>query len=160
MPLFAYVARDARGARVEGRVEAATPAALADTLAAQGTLLVRANVCYEGEEAVGAFFGRKFGGGIVVDDLLMFCRQLATLLRAGVPLLRALQGLYESATKASFAGLLERLRQQLEGGRQLSAAMQREEEIFSRYMVSMVRVGEVTGRMSEVFLGLHAQLSF
>jgi len=160
MPLFAYVARDARGARVEGRLEAATAAALADTLAAQGTLLVRADVCYEGEEGVGAFFGRRFGARIVVDDLLMFCRQLATLLRAGVPLLRALQGLYESATKASFAELLERLRQQLEGGRQLSAAMQREEEIFSRYMISMVRVGEVTGRMSDVFMGLHAQLSF
>jgi MSHA biogenesis protein MshG len=77
-----------------------------------------------------------------------------------VPLLRSLQGLYESATKASFAELLERLRQQLEGGRQLSAAMQREEPVFTRYMVSMVRVGELTGRMSEVFMGLHAQLSF
>jgi MSHA biogenesis protein MshG len=160
MPLFAYVARDARGGRVEGRLEAATAAALADALAAQGTLLVRADVCYEAEEGVGAFFGRRFGARIVVDDLLMFCRQLATLLRAGVPLLRALQGLYESATKASFADLLQRLRQQLESGRQLSAAMQREEEIFSRYMISMVRVGEVTGRMSEVFMGLHAQLGF
>jgi MSHA biogenesis protein MshG len=160
MPLFAYVGRDGRGSRIEGRLEAATAAALADTLAAQGTLLVRADVCYEADEGVGAFFDRKFGARIEVDDLLMFCRQLATLLKAGVPLLRSLQGLYESATKASFAQLLERLKQQLEGGRQLSVAMQREEPIFSRYMISMVRVGEVTGRMSEVFLGLHAQLGF
>jgi MSHA biogenesis protein MshG len=56
--------------------------------------------------------------------------------------------------------MLERLRQQLESGRQLSAAMQREESVFSAYMISMVRVGEVTGRMPEVFMGLHAQLSF
>jgi MSHA biogenesis protein MshG len=160
MPLFAYVARDARGARVEGRAEAATMAALAETLGAQGTLLVRADVCYESDEGVGSFFSRKFGARVEVDDLLMFSRQLATLLRAGVPLLRSLQGLYESASKASFAQLLERLKQQLEGGRQLSAAMQREEDVFSRYMISMVRVGEVTGRMSEVFMGLHAQLSF
>jgi MSHA biogenesis protein MshG len=160
MPLFAYVARDARGARVEGRLEAANAALLADALAAQGVLLVRAAPCLENADGAGAYFDRKFGARIVIDDLLMFCRQLATLLKAGVPLLRSLQGLYESATKASFAALLERLRQQLEAGRQLSAAMQREEPVFSRYMVSMVRVGEATGRMSEVFLGLHAQLSF
>ena len=160
MPLFAYVARDARGARVEGRLEAASAALLADALAAQGVLLVRADPCLQNAEGAGAFFDRKFGARIVIDDLLMFCRQLATLLKAGVPLLRSLQGLYESATKASFAALLERLRQQLEAGRQLSAAMQREEPVFSRYMVSMVRVGEATGRMAEVFMGLYAQLSF
>ncbi len=160
MPLFAYVARDARGARVEGRLEAANAALLADALAAQGVLLVRADPCLQNDDGVGAFFDRKFGARIVVDDLLLFCRQLATLLKAGVPLLRSLQGLYESATKASFAALLERLRQQLEAGRQLSVAMQREEAVFSRYMISMVRVGEATGRMTEVFMGLYAQLSF
>jgi MSHA biogenesis protein MshG len=160
MPLFAYTARDARGARVEGRLEAGNAAQLADALAAQGVLLVRADPCLQSDDGVGAFFDRKFGSRIVIDDLLMFCRQLATLLKAGVPLLRSLQGLYESATKASFAALLERLRQQLEAGRQLSAAMQREEPVFSRYMISMVRVGEATGRMTEVFMGLHAQLGF
>jgi MSHA biogenesis protein MshG len=56
--------------------------------------------------------------------------------------------------------MLQRLQQQLESGRQLSAAMQREEPVFSRYMISMVRVGELTGRMAEIFMGLHAQLSF
>jgi MSHA biogenesis protein MshG len=160
MPLYAYVARDAQGARIEGRLEAATAAVLADTLGAQGALLVRAEVCLPGDEGLGAWYERRFGARIKIDDLLMFCRQLATLQKAGVPLLRSLQGLYESATKASFAELLERLRQQLESGRQLSAAMQREESIFSRYMVSMVRVGEVTGRMPDVFMGLHTQLAF
>jgi MSHA biogenesis protein MshG len=160
MPLYAYVARDTRGARIEGRLEAATTNSLADLLSAQGALLVRADLCTPGDEGVGSFLDRKFGARIVVDDLLMFCRQMATLLKAGVPMLRSLQGLYESAAKSSFAQLLERIRQHLESGHQLSAAMQREDKIFSRYMVSMVRVGEVTGRMSDVFMGLHAQLSF
>ncbi len=160
MPIFAYVARDARGGRIEGRLEAANPASLADALAAQGALLVRADPYSHANEGLEAFLDRKFGGKIGVEDLLLFCRQLATLLKAGVPLLRSLQGLYESATKARFAQLLERLRQQLEAGRQLSAAMEREERVFSRYMISMVRVGEVTGRMSEIFMGLYAQLNF
>ncbi len=160
MPLFSYVARDAKGSKIEGRLEAASTASLADALAAQGVVLVRADAQAQAEGGVEAFFDRRFGGRIVIDDLMLFCRQLATLLKAGVPLLRSLQGLYESATKASLCQLLERLRLQLESGRQLSAAMQREEGIFSTYMVSMVRVGEVTGRLSEVFMGLHAQLSF
>src|SRR5271165_5547731 len=143
MPTFSYVARDARGGRIEGRLEAANPASLADALAAQGALLVRADPYSHANEGFEAFLDRKFGGKIGVEDLLLFCRQLATLLKAGVPLLRSLQGLYESATKARFAQLLERLRQQLEAGRQLSAAMEREERVFSRYMISMVRVGEV-----------------
>jgi MSHA biogenesis protein MshG len=160
MPLFAYVARDARGARIEGQLESTTTTALADALAAQGVLLVRADLCTPGDEGIGSFLDRMFGARIVVDDLLLFCRQLATLLKAGVPLLRSLQGLYESATKASFAQLLERLRQQLESGRELSAAMQREEGVFSGYMVGMIRVGEVTGKMHEVLMGLYVQLSF
>src|SRR6267154_929812 len=160
MPLYAYIARDARGARIQGQLESATAAALADSLAAQGALLVRAEPCAPGAEGFGSLLERKFGARILVDDLLLFCRTLATLLKAGVPLLRSLQGLYESATKPSFAQLLERLRQQLESGRELSAAMQREDKVFSRYMVGMVRVGEVTGRMSEVLLGLYVQLNF
>src|SRR6267154_1499293 len=160
MPLYAYIARDARGARIQGQLESATAAALADSLAAQGALLVRAEPCAPGAEGFGSLLERTFGARIVVDDLLLFCRQLATLLKAGVPLLRSLQGLYESATKASFAQLLERLRQQLESGRELSAAMQREDGVFSGYMVGMVRVGEVTGKMHEVLMGLYVQLSF
>jgi MSHA biogenesis protein MshG len=160
MPLYAYVARDAHGARIEGKLESPTAASVADALAAQGALLVRAEPCAPGGEGVSSFLDRTFAARIVVDDLLLFCRQLATLLKAGVPLLRSVQGLYESASKASFGQLLERLRQQLESGRELSAAMQREDRVFSRYMVGMVRVGEVTGRMSEVLLGLYVQLSF
>ncbi|MBV8209480.1 MAG: type II secretion system F family protein [Burkholderiaceae bacterium] len=160
MPLFSYVARDARGTKIEGKLEAANAGQLADALAAQGTMLVRADLATADEEGVGALLGRRFGARIALDDLLMFCRQMATLMKAGVPLLRSLQGLYESAAKASFAELLERLRLQLESGRNLSGAMQREPEVFSRYMVSMVRVGEATGRMTEVFMGLYAQLSF
>jgi len=160
MPLYAYVARDPRGARIEGRLESASLAALADLLAAQGAMLVRADESASARDSVGALLEQRFGARIALDDLLLFCRQLATLMRAGVPLLRSMQGLYESASKPKFGELLERLRQQLESGRELSAAMQREGAVFSRYMVSMVRVGEVTGRMSEVFMGLHAQLSF
>ena len=160
MGTFRYVARDQRGAAVEGVLESPDSATLADSLAAQGLLLVRMSL-----ESPGAAAGSWLNTPLTAvrvkpEDLLLFCRQVSTLLKAGVPLLRALRGLQESATNARFAEVLGSLQQQLEGGRELSAAMQREATTFSPYMVSMVRVGEVTGRLAEVFQGLFLHLSF
>jgi MSHA biogenesis protein MshG len=160
MGTFHYLARDATGLRIEGVLESNDSTALADALSAQGLLLVRAT-----EKSVNAGGGDWFsdlllGKKVGLDDLLLFCRQMSTLLKAGVPILRSLQGLQESATNRRFGIVLSSLQQQLEGGRELSASMEREGSIFSSYMVSMVRVGEVTGRLPEVFQGLYIQLRF
>jgi len=160
MGTFHYLARDATGLRIEGVLESNDSTALADALSAQGLLLVRAT-----EKSVNAsgsdwFSDLLLGKKVGLDDLLLFCRQMSTLLKAGVPILRSLQGLQESATNRRFGIVLSSLQQQLEGGRELSASMEREGSIFSSYMVSMVRVGEVTGRLPEVFQGLYIQLRF
>ncbi|MCX8003874.1 MAG: type II secretion system F family protein [Burkholderiaceae bacterium] len=160
MPQFAYAARTADGRRIEGVLEAGDSHALAEALAAQGLLLVRAEQKVATNAAGAGFWGRLLGERITTVDLIFFCRQLATLLKAGVPLLRALHGLEESATKRRFAEVLAALRSELESGRDLAGSMRRQPEAFSNYMVSTVRVGEVTGRLPEAFLSLHAQLSF
>jgi MSHA biogenesis protein MshG len=160
MASFQYVARDSTGARIEGVLDAADSTGLADSLATQGLVLVRA------DEQTGTAGGSDWlsahllGTRVQLEDLLLFCRQMATLLKAGVPILRSLRGLQESATNPRFGIVLGNLRQQLESGRELSGSMQREPTVFSGYMISMVRVGEVTGRLPEIFLGLFAQLGF
>jgi MSHA biogenesis protein MshG len=161
MPHFAYSARAADGQKIDGVLEAGDANALAEALAAQGLLLVRAEpkMATNAEAGTGAV-ARLLGEKITATDLIFFCRQLATLLKAGVPLLRALHGLEESATKRRFARVLAALRGELESGRELSASMKKQPEVFSNYMLSTVRVGEVTGRLPEAFMGLHAQLSF
>ncbi|MDZ7654087.1 MAG: type II secretion system F family protein [Burkholderiaceae bacterium] len=165
MPVFAYAARDAGGRKISGELDSADLGTLADTLATQGLLLVRAEPrAVLGTDAFAALRGRVLGGlfaqRVPIDDLVMFCRQMATLLRAGVPLLRALKALQESATVRRFADLLGDLQQQLEAGHELSAALRSHPAVFTPYMVNMVRVGELTGRLSDVFNGLYAQLSF
>jgi MSHA biogenesis protein MshG len=160
MPTFQYVARDATGGRFEGSLDAGDSAALADSLATQGLMLVRATERTQAAGSMDWLSVQLLGTRVQLEDLLLFCRQMATLMKAGVPILRSLRGLQESATNPRFGEVLGSLRQQLESGRELSASMQRESGVFSPYIVSMVRVGEVTGRLSEIFQGLFVQLGF
>lgn len=161
MPTFAYTARDEAGTRVEGALEATDTSALAAALSAQGLLLVKANPKREGEEGfLGTLKARWLNKPIGPVDLLLFCRQLATLLKAGVPLLRSLKGLEESTQKQRFADVLNGLQHELESGRELSLSMKHQPRVFSNYMVNMVRVGELTGRLPEIFNGLAAQINF
>ncbi|HTT10648.1 MAG TPA: type II secretion system F family protein [Burkholderiaceae bacterium] len=160
MPQFAYSARSASGEKIDGVLDAGDTNALAELLSAQGLMLLRAEARTATNAAAGGLFARLFGERIKLVDLILFCRQLATLLKAGVPLLRSLRGLEESATNRRFAQVLADLQQQLESGRQLSASMKQQPAVFTNYMVSTVKVGEVTGRLSEAFQGLYTQLSF
>ena len=160
MATFQYLARDATGGRVDGILESSDGTALADALAANGLTLVRASEVAQGAAAEPSWVSRLVSPKVATDDLLLFFRQLSTLLKSGVPILRALRGLQESATGRRFGQVLSDLQQQLEGGRDLSTSMQRDANIFSPYMVSMVRVGEVTGRLPDVLQGLFLQMSF
>jgi MSHA biogenesis protein MshG len=160
MPGFSYVARAAGGDRIVGVAEVADTHALADSLAAQGLLLLRAEPVSAANAPAASPWRGLFDKAVSAAELILFCRQLATLLKAGVPLLRALDGLAESATHRGFAGVLRRMQEQLAAGKPLSAAMQGHPSVFSPFMISSVRVGEVTGRLAEAFGGLYRQLSF
>jgi MSHA biogenesis protein MshG len=165
MPRFAWVARAGDGGQLEGQQDAADTHSLADALSAQGLLLIRAEaVLAENAGAVQQMLApwreRLFGTRVAITDLILMCRQLATLLRAGVPLLRALSGLQESATHAGLARVLADVQAQLSAGRELSVALAAHPLVFTPFMVSTVRVGELTGRLPEAFDGLYRQLSF
>jgi MSHA biogenesis protein MshG len=97
---------------------------------------------------------------VVVDDILVFSRQMYTLNKAGVPILRAFSGLQASATKPAMVDMLKDIRSSLDQGRELSAAMARHQELFGAFYISMIRVGEMTGKLTEVFLRLNAHLEF
>ena len=158
MPRFVYAARDAQGRAVNGDLEADSSTALADALAERGLLLVRA--APKGETGGTSLREKLLGHGIGDVELMLFFRQLATMLKAGVPLLRALQSLEESATKPAFAQVLVAVQRELEGGKPLSAALAQHERVFSRQVLAVVKVGEVTGRLPEVFAALARQVAF
>jgi MSHA biogenesis protein MshG len=94
------------------------------------------------------------------DRPVLFSRQMYTLLKAGVPIMRALAGLQESTQNPVFSAMLQDLRESLDSGRELSTSMRRHPKVFSSFYVSMVQVGEMTGMLEETFIRLYDYLEF
>jgi MSHA biogenesis protein MshG len=160
MPSFAYSARDMRGQLLQGIVEAASAAAVADQLVGAGmTPLKIAASTATAERAAAVKFSWGKGAKVQHDDLLLFSRQLHSLLKAGIPITRALSGLQESATEA-MSKVIRGVRESLESGIELSTSMARQVGVFNNFYVAMIRVGELTGRLDEVFLRLFHHLEF
>ena len=162
MPYFAYKGRNTRGEMMQGVLEGADSSAVANQLFTTGVTpveIVEAKkplVAANKEGVVAAFMERK----VTSMDVQMFSRQLYTLLKSGVPIMRGLAGLQESCTSKSFARVIGDLRESLDSGRELSSAMRRHPLVFDNFYLSMVRVGEMTGRLEEVFLRLFDHLEF
>jgi general secretion pathway protein F len=96
-------------------------------------------------------FARK---RVTRDNLLAITRELATLLRAGLPLDRALEVLIGLATSEPVAALLQGIRDDVRGGRSLSQALDARRDVFSRFYVNIVRAGEAGGALGEVLTRL------
>lgn len=163
MPFFAYKGRNARGELMQGVLEGADSGAVADQLF--GTGVTPIEISLTTRKSTGAADGeglweRLTRRKVTSIDVQLFSRQIYTLLKSGVPIMRGLAGLQESATNKSFARVLQDLRESLDAGRELSAAMRRHPECFNPFYLAMVRVGEMTGRLEEVFLRLFDHLEF
>lgn len=161
MPYFAYKGRNARGELLQGVLESADSGAVADQLFSTGVTPIEIVATSKPAMDSGENWWSKLTEPKIRPiDVQLFSRQLHTLLKAGVPIMRGLAGLQESAINKSFAKVVKDLRESLDAGRELSAAMRRHPDVFSPFYLSMVRVGETTGRMEEIFLRLFDQLEF
>ena len=163
MPNFAYRGRNGAGELVSGVIDGATAGAVADTLFGSGVSPIE----IKPTSASAAKAGEKTGINISLFkekvghiDVLLFSRQIHTLLRAGVPIMRALVGLQESSTKPAMREVLQDVRQSLDSGRDFSQSLARHPKVFTPFYLSMVRVGEMTGRLEEVFIRLFDHLEF
>jgi MSHA biogenesis protein MshG len=160
MPFFAYKARNSGGELVQGVLESADSGAAASQLIKLGITPVEITPASAPAAAGAGALERLFQQKITQQDLMLFSRQMYTLLKAGVPIMRALAGLQESTTNKTFAAVVKNLRDSLDSGRELSASLARQPKVFTPFYASMVRVGEMTGRLEEVFLSLFHHLDF
>jgi len=162
--VFAYKGRNNRGDLVEGTLDGSDSGAIADQLMNTGitpTDIKTFRGILGGEARKPDWLKRLFTEKPVTPmDLLLFSRQMYTLLKAGVPIMRALAGLQESTQNQTFAAMIQDLRESLDSGRELSSAMRRHPKIFSPFYVSMVQVGEMTGMLDETFIRLYDHLEF
>jgi MSHA biogenesis protein MshG len=167
MPFFAYKGRNARGELMQGVLEGADSSAVADQLFGTGVTPLditpttrKATTPANGGGAGETLWERLTRQKVTSIDVQLFSRQIYTLLKSGVPIMRGLAGLQESATNKSFARVIQDLRESLDSGRELSTAMRRHTQCFTPFYLAMVRVGEMTGRLEEVFLRLFDHLEF
>jgi MSHA biogenesis protein MshG len=163
MPNFAYRGRNGAGEIVTGTMEGATAGAVADLLFGSGVtpMEIKSTAASAGKADSGVGINNQlFKQKVEHIDVLLFSRQIHTLLRAGVPIMRALAGLQESSTNPAMSDVLRDVRESLDSGRELSLSLARHPEVFSPFYLSMVRVGEMTGRLEEVFIRLFDHLAF
>lgn len=163
MPVFSYKGRSAHGDLVQGTLEGADSSAIANQLLNTGITPVDIKFARRaGETKREISFWQRLAQEKKVDalELMLFSRQMYTLLKAGVPIMRALAGLQESSRNPAFSAMLQDLRESLDAGRELSAAMRRHPKVFSPFYLSMVQVGEMTGTLDQTFLRLYEHIEF
>ncbi|MBI4025559.1 MAG: type II secretion system F family protein [Verrucomicrobia bacterium] len=150
MPTFAYQARDEKGATKKGSVEASDQAAAAAALSQKGLVVISISesASFQRKHA-GRVGGRKIGA-IPEPDMVMFTRQLATMIDAGLPLVQSLSALTEQTNNKNFKPVLQELTATIETGEQLSSSLAKYPTVFDRLYVNMVRAGESGGALAEI----------
>ena len=151
MPIFEYRGRNGAGQAVSGQIEATSESAAADMLLARSVIPLQLKAAKQRSNVdIAALFRRR----ISLDELQIFTRQMYSLTRSGIPILRAITGLAESSHSKRLKEALEQVAEQLTAGFTLSSAMNQHPDIFDPLFISMVHVGENTGKLEDVFYQL------
>lgn len=158
MAKFKYTAIDQNGKQKSGSVDAASQDEASAKVSAMG--LMPTNITKGGggaasakkpkKEAKAKSPGFSFGSVIKTEDLTTFTRQLATLLQAGLPLLRALEVMIRQEKNLRFKACLEQIADQVKSGNTFSDGLLQHPKIFDRLFVNMIKAGEAGGVLDVV----------
>lgn len=167
MPYYQYSGRDSTGAMVDGYLDAASADEAASQLFSNSVTPIdireskkpqnrtqkksEARRLPENASVVDRINDLLGANKIQIDDLIMFARQMYSLTKAGLPLDRAIRGLESSLTNPRFRFVLKDVTEGLENGQSLATALGRHPEVFSELFLSLVHVGENTGRLDLAF---------
>lgn len=156
MGAFRYKGRNIRGEAVAGFMEAATTDAVANHLFNLGITPIDIHAAPPPSQSI---WMRELGHKrIELTEVILFCRQMYTLIKAGVPIMQALKGLRDSTHNRTFAGVIGQLNEALDAGLDLTAAVKRHPKVFSTLFVSLIQIGETSGTLDQSFLQLAGYL--
>lgn len=150
MPLFSYKAVTPEGEAQEGNMEGLSQAAVVERLQSMGLIPIRV------EESAASAVAQANGGGLFAknrisqDDVAVFTQEIATLLKAGLPLDRCLEILISLSASEPVRQLMSQLREDVRGGASLSTAMDARKGVFTRFYLNMIRAGEAGGALDVV----------
>ncbi len=148
---FKYQAKNEKGEMQSGTVEASNEAAAIETLQSHKLVVISIVSIVE----VSALFRNiKFLQKVPAKDLVIFSRQLATLIEAKITLLEALKTLHKQTSNAFFREKIFEIANDIEGGRSLSYSLSKHPKVFSEFYVNLIKAGEVSGNLQESLLYL------
>jgi MSHA biogenesis protein MshG len=154
MPNFFYTGCKTGREHVTGVIEGNDVDEIISTLMRLGITPIRIEERGEGELPLGDEL-RKFYESlrfkVSVDDLILFNRQMHSLIKAGVPLIRALRGIADITRKNDLGRIIAGIPEELEAGWSLSQTLRRHPSVFPSLMTSLVAMGENTGRLDDAF---------
>ncbi|MEI6085825.1 MAG: type II secretion system F family protein [Verrucomicrobiota bacterium] len=144
MQVFNYQARDASGKMVSGQVEAADQGTAAATLIGRNLMVVQLTAGGSRKSA------KRLQGKVKSQDLVVFTRQLATMMDAGLPLVQAMNALEEQTDSKTLKPVLHEITSKIEGGETFSVALACHPKVFVKLYVKMVEAGETGGLLAEI----------
>jgi len=159
MALFRYNGRTTRGEAVNGSLEADSADALATHLFARGITPTDIKPVAKSQDAARDLWRRLGGGQPTITDLILFSRQMYSISKAGLPLLRGIRSIAESTPNVVLREVLGSVIDSLQAGRDLSFSLGRFPEVFTKFYVSVIRVGESSGTLESAFLRMYEYLS-
>lgn len=161
MPYYAYTGRKSGQGEVSGVQESNSLDEAANTLLRMGITPIRIQEKANGETPANADLSSLFGfmrAKVATDELILFSRQMYSLTKAGVPIIRALRGISGTTKQEEWGKTILQLADELESGYELSKAMRRFTDLFPPLMISLVDVGENTGQLDLAFAQIAAYL--
>ncbi len=147
MPDFKYVTKDRDGKNVTGTLSAANRPAAIDILRKKELIIISLEEL-RSRALLGLSFKTK--KKIKIDDLVIFSRQLATMVDAGIPLAGALDILGEQMENKTFSAVIIGIRNDIETGLSLSEGLTKHKDVFSQLFINMVKAGESSGMLDEI----------
>ncbi len=152
MPKFEYMIKDAEGKNMSGVQEATDVNTLISALREKGYFIIRVS---EAKSAPSLFsFGEAKTAGkrgrVKLDDLVVFSRQMATMVEAGVPLIQSLNILGEQSENLNLKKIIMDVHDSVEGGKSLSESLEKHKKVFSPLFVNMIKAGESSGSLDEI----------
>jgi len=149
MALYAYKAIDPDGKTVQAVLEAPNKDELVSTLRQQGMVVL--DIERTRKQRMHALTKQsKTGGRVKADDIVVFSRQLATMVSAGLPLIQSLDVLREQMENPTLRSIIRQVEADVEGGLSLSEALAKHPKVFSPLFINMVRAGEASGMLDEI----------
>ncbi len=147
MPVYGYKVRDKRGHLIEGMVEAVGEEAVANLLLEKNLAVIE----IEKRSAIGLEkYDINIFSRVRAKDLVFFFRQLAVMIDANLPIVKALKILVKQTQNKKLKTIVASIGDEVDGGAKLSEAMSNFPDVFNTFYVSMIRSGETSGRLSEV----------